>query len=123
MTISKDSSICFIICLHGTVCYVTSYDIIKNGNYRIELIENVNANNKEELYDRERYHILNEPKSINKIRLLNRTLDERKKHLKQYWIDNKTKLYKKYRCSICDGCYKLRHKSTHFKTKRHQNYV
>jgi inorganic triphosphatase YgiF len=108
--------------LYGTVCYITSYDIIKNGNYHIELIEELNATNKKELEDRERYHIMNTPNTVNKVRHLNRTLEERKKYLKQYCIENKTKLYKKYRCSICDGCFKLRHKSTHCKTKRHQNY-
>jgi hypothetical protein len=130
--------------MNGKSYYNTSYDIIKNGNYRIELIENVNANNKEELYDRERYHIFNERNSINKIRLLNKTHEERveqvKEISKQWYRQNKDKklertktYYKnnvnkikeraqtKYLC-ICGVCYTRQHKSHHCKTKRHQTY-
>ena len=39
--------------------YRTSYDILKNNNYHIELVERVNCNNKFQLHERERYYIEN----------------------------------------------------------------
>lgn len=38
--------------------YVSSYEIIKNDNYDIELLENVNCQTREELGNRERHYIL-----------------------------------------------------------------
>ncbi len=37
--------------------YVTSFEIVKNNNFEIFLIENVDCNNKDELRMRERYYI------------------------------------------------------------------
>jgi P2-related tail formation protein len=37
--------------------YVSSHDIIKNNDYKIELIENYPCNNKKELQEREKYFI------------------------------------------------------------------
>ena len=37
----------------------TSYDVIKNNDYKIELLEACNIKTKEELYTRERYFIKN----------------------------------------------------------------
>lgn len=39
---------------HG---YVSSYEIIKTKNYKIELIEQFTFNNKKEKYDKEKYYI------------------------------------------------------------------
>ena len=39
---------------HG---YVSSYEIIKTKNYKIELIEEFTFNNKKEKYEKEKYHI------------------------------------------------------------------
>ena len=39
--------------------FMTSFNIIQNGNYEIILIENVNCETKEQLYARERFHIEN----------------------------------------------------------------
>jgi hypothetical protein len=131
--------------LNGNYHYITSFDIIKSDDYRIELIENVNAITKEELYIRERHHIINTPNIVNKLKQLNRTRDERlnqarktnqqyridnkeilKSKREQYWIDNKTKINKKrrvkYMCCICNCCYSYAYKSEHYKTKKHQNY-
>jgi hypothetical protein len=39
--------------------YVSSFEILKNGNYAISLVENVPCNSKDELSARERYYIVN----------------------------------------------------------------
>jgi hypothetical protein len=41
--------------LKGKYHFVTSYEIIKNGNYDIILIENVKCDSKDQLTARERY--------------------------------------------------------------------
>jgi len=68
--------------LLGRRDYRTSYKIIKNNNYHIELVEDVNCNNKFQLHERERYYIENF-NCVNK-NIPNRTC-------KQYYIDNKDK--------------------------------
>lgn len=52
--------------LDGKYGYVSSFDIIKNGNYNIELLEEINFLNKQDLLNRERHYIENEPNCINK---------------------------------------------------------
>ena len=44
---------------NGRKHYVSSFDIIKNNNYEIILVENVLCNNKDELFQRERFYIEN----------------------------------------------------------------
>lgn len=41
---------------------------------------------------------------------------------KEYREQNKDKLNEKFKCE-CGGCYILRHKAKHLKTKKHQNYL
>jgi len=43
--------------LRGTQCYITSYEILKNDNYDIILLESYPCNSKDELHARERYYI------------------------------------------------------------------
>jgi len=45
--------------LRGRGNFTSSFDIIKNGDYKIELLELVRCENKEQLLDREKYYILN----------------------------------------------------------------
>jgi len=54
--------------------YTSSFEIFKNNNYYIELVENVNCNDIYELKNRERYYIEN-CECIN-INVPNRTLEE-----------------------------------------------
>lgn len=72
--------------------YMTSFDIIKMGDYSISLIENFKAENREELYNREAYYIQTLPNVINKY-IPGRTYKEWKEENKE-----KLKLYaKEYR--------------------------
>ena len=66
--------------LKGKRQYRKSYDIIKNNNYTIELVEEFKCNNKKELLERERYYITNND-CINK-NIPNRTQ-------KEWYQDNK----------------------------------
>ena len=50
------------------------------------------------------------------------TDEEKVENQKQYYIDNKEKLSKKFICN-CGGSFTRRHRSAHFKTKKHQNYL
>jgi hypothetical protein len=71
-----------------------SKEIIKNGNYRIELIEDYPCNNKEELRIREQYYIDN----LECINLLNSYTSKeyrkeyKKKYDKEYHIKNKVNI-------------------------------
>lgn len=86
--------------------YITSYEIIKNGNYKIELIEIVP--DKANLKIRERYHIEHTPNCINK-NIPSRTNREflrtqysnpdsnYKKYKDNYYLINKDKINNKQR--------------------------
>ena len=72
--------------LKGKRHYRKSYDIIKNNNYTIELVEEFKSNNKKELLERERYYIENN-NCINE-QIPNRTQ-------KEWYKDNKKEYSKK----------------------------
>lgn len=73
--------------LEGKSNYVTSFEILENDNYYIELIENYPCNDYHELAKRERYYI-ELLDCVNKV-IPTRT---RKEYDKQYREDNKEKL-------------------------------
>ena len=77
--------------------YISSFEIIKNNNYEIYLVEEYPCNSKSELEAREGYYIRNN-KCVNKI-IPGRTLKEwkidNKEKIKQYHIDNKEKINEK----------------------------
>ena len=77
--------------LNGKYSFVTSFEIIKENNYEIILIENVPCNNKEELRRKERYYIENN-KCVNKVIPL-RTDQEYQQDKKEI-LNQKSKIYK-----------------------------
>ena len=116
--------------LKGNYCNVSSFEILKNNNYHIELIENVNCNDVYELRNRERYYIEN-CECINKY-IPNRTREERK-NTEEYKIKNFI-IQKKYRekhkdkikeIVLCEcGCeIRQNNLSRHKKTKKHLDLV
>jgi hypothetical protein len=164
----KRKSKCYI---NNKTNYVSSFEIIKNNDYKIELIENVeHCNNKLDLLKRERYYIehnscnscINKYKNQGikseigeieyykfyrennkeKITEYNKKYRENNKEkvtkynekyreknatsLKEksqiYRENNKEKINYKTNCE-CGGCYAYKHKSIHFKTEKHQNYI
>ena len=91
----------------------TSYNIIKNNDYKIELLENFPCKSKQELLNKEREYIQNN-KCLNMYRpiLTNQEkLDYKKEWKKKNYIDNRDKLiiqqkkiYKKNRDEILERC-------------------
>ena len=83
--------------------YISSYIIIEHGNYDIYLIENCPCNSKDELHQREGYHIRNH-ECVNK-KIPCRTRDEWYesnkesiyKRVKDYYIENRDKMIESQR--------------------------
>ena len=68
---------------------IKSFDILKNDNYKIELLENCNIKTKQELLSRERYFIENN-ECLNK-NIPGRTLKDFQQYQKDYRESNKDK--------------------------------
>jgi hypothetical protein len=117
--------------LKGYYHFVTSFKILENKDYKIELIELYPCNSKIELHKRERYYIENN-ECVNKV-IPSRTPKESQKEYyknnkndikesqKEYYKNNKNEINKKHNCN-CGGKYTLSHKGQHFKSKKHQQY-
>lgn len=118
--------------LDGRHTHMTSFDIIKEGDSQIFLVETYPCETKEELHARERFWIENNP-CVNKQipsrtkREYRETHKEHKKLVgKTYYENNKEALFEKSSVKIdceCGGSYTIYHKQRHFRTKRHQSYV
>tara|TARA_R110000796_G_C14287275_1_gene403502 strand:+ start:61 stop:528 length:468 start_codon:yes stop_codon:yes gene_type:complete len=68
--------------------YISSFEIIKNNDYRIELIENFKCNDLYELRKQERFF-------IEKYECINKYIPTRTKE--EYYVDNKIKLNKQHK--------------------------
>jgi hypothetical protein len=127
--------------------YCSSYDILKNGNYSYNIVEEVEFKIKYELHNRERYYIENND-CINKC-IPNRTdkqylkdnkdkIKEKKKEYyevnkkqltkqkKEYYKNNKNIILEKMKETItCDcGCIiTKKHLTKHKKTKKHNDLL
>ena len=104
----------------GNGGHIRSYDIFDKysvENCQILLLESYPCLNKDELTQKEGYH-------IKAIPCVNRRIEGRTQ--KQYYENNREAILErkqtKFKC-ICGGCYTRRHKSTHYKTKNHNNYM
>ena len=122
----------------------SSKEIIKNGDYFIDLVELYPCKTKKELLIRERYWVENTPFCINK-QVPSRTKqeynelhrEEHKAYDKKYYDENKKNLISQTserrrqrkienpeKC-ICDcgGKYLQDNRWQHFKTQQHKNYI
>lgn len=102
--------------LKGKYSYVSSFQIIKTGNYQIKLLEKVNYKNKDELRERENYWFENEicvniryPKRCNKQYRRDHSIRRNKMRRQQYKLkreeEEKVKFLGKYkfkRSLICN---------------------
>jgi hypothetical protein len=102
---------------------VTSKQIMKYDDARIELIETMIFNNRSELSKREGYYIkLHKDKCVNKM-VAGRTEKEyyldTLEHIKQYYNDNIEHIKENQNaieiCALCDGTYTRRNKARHYK--------
>ena len=102
--------------LKGKQHYTTSFDIIKNDNYEIILIENCPCNSKDELHREER-------KYIESIRCVNKVIPTRTN--KEHYENNKDKM-KDYRelkkktiqCEFCNSTITAHHLIRHQRTNK-----
>jgi hypothetical protein len=102
--------------LKGNGSRCSSFEILKHPDAYIELLENINCNNKEELNKREgelqREHINN---------LINTKMEGRTRT--EYYNDNIEQITAhketKKRCDICDRSYRIDNWVHHAKTKKH----
>lgn len=105
--------------LKGTYNYVTSFEIIKGGDYKIECIEQYECETPKELSDREGHWIKTLPNVTNK-KIQGRT---HKESTKNYYDNNKIIINQKqnehFDCIHCGGKYSKRNKSTHLKSIKH----
>ena len=101
--------------------YLTSFEILKSGEYRIELVEEFACDSRDELTAREG-HYIRELDCVNK-QIAGRTKKESKK---EYEKNNKEKISEwrkqKHECP-CGGSYSNLNKAQHLKSKKHQNYI
>ena len=72
---------------------MSSFEIIKNNDYNMVLIENYPCNNRDELYARER-HYIEQNECVNKVIPI-RTIEEFKDIKKDYYVANKEKIIKR----------------------------
>ena len=121
--------------LNGLGGNTKSFDVLKNNDYKIELIENCNIKTKQELLARERFYIKNN-ECLNK-NIPGRTDKEIQQYQKDYkktnkdkidnfnkayYIRNKEKLEEKFDCE-CGGKYMRCNKSHHIKSDKHQKFL
>ena len=117
---------------------LSSFEILKCNDYYIELIEEIEIDIRQDLYDIENIYIQNikcvnkyiAPSGLSKKEKDHQYYVEHKKKYnersKQYRIDNKEFITeqkkKKYTCE-CGSTLTTSHKSRHEKTKNHQEYL
>jgi len=106
--------------LKGIFNNVTSFDILKNNDYKIELLEDCEIKTKDELLAKERYYIENND-CLNKC-IPVRTEKEYKQYQKEYRETNKDKANEKFVCQ-CGGKHTRCGKSQHINSTKHLNYL
>jgi hypothetical protein len=124
---------------NGTITKTTSFDLFEKyglENCKIILLENLNANSKDELISREAFYIRT-LKCVNKV-IPDRTRKEyredkkdeikeyEKKHREEhkvYYIEyDKIRRQKTFIC-VCGCTGKMNHKTRHEKTKKHLEFI
>ena len=106
--------------------FMTSFKILENDNYKIELISLYPCENKKELEFEEGKHILklkNDGFNVVNKCIVGQT---RKESKSRYYKNHKTHINelqkKKHKC-ICGSQCSISHKSCHEKTRKHQDYI
>lgn len=98
--------------------------IIQAGNYDCEVIKELVVQSKDELRKAEQQYIEENP-CINKRRAY-LSAEDKKAYSKEYFQKNREKINarkaEKHECA-CGAHYTQSHKSRHFKTKKHLNFV
>ena len=103
--------------LKGLYNNIRSFGIIKNNDYKIELLEKCDIKTKQELASRERYFIENN-ECVNKV-IPGRS---HKESVKAYNDTNKDEINEKFDCE-CGGKYTHANKSAHIKSNKHLKFI
>ena len=110
----------------GKMNFVTSFKVLENNNYRIELIKLYPCETKQELNIAEGL-VIKKLKSEG-LNIINKNIagQTRKETNAQYYNNNKNQINEKsnikFNC-VCGGKYSNCNKSHHEKSKKHQNYL
>ncbi len=115
--------------IDNTKGYMTSYEILKIGDYSIKLIEECNFENKEQLRQREGYYIKSYQNIVVNVRIAGRTKKEYalknkerlKQYINQYRIVNKehiTEMKKQYYSEHKEHAIELQRKRNQAKKNR-----
>ena len=106
----------------GKFAFTSSFNIINNNDYKIELVENYPCNNKQELNIREG-QIIQKLKNDN-LNIVNKYIAGQTKA--QYYQNNKNiinnKQSQKHNCQ-CGGKYTNANKTCHEKSKKHCEFI
>jgi hypothetical protein len=132
--------------------YCSSFELMKEGNVSIILIEEFPCNSKDEASMKEREWIdmlgeecvnqispfrtdeeileqMKQYRQNNKEKILERqkqyyegNREKRLEQMKQYYEGNKEKILERHKC-ICGSVYSHGYRAQHFKTKKHQTFV
>ena len=114
--------------LNGLYHNVKSFNILKNDDYKIELLENCDIKTKDELLARERFYIENND-CLNKVvpgRTDKEYYNDNKDKIKDYYITNKDRINIKRNQKIdceCGGKFTIRSKARHIKSTKHQEFI
>jgi hypothetical protein len=128
--------------------FITSFDIIKNNDYDIILLEDYPCERKDQLHKRERFYIesfeclnkviptrtkqeydkmynsLHKEKRRQQQKLYNELNKDKKKEMdKKYYESNKNKINEKIICPCCQTEIAKSFLKRHEQTKKHQNYL
>ena len=123
----------------GTHNYMTSFKVIEGNNYRIELLETVDCNTKDELYAKEGHYIKTN-NCVNK-QIMGKTEEDKQEDKQKYYQDNKEIIKQnanaRYHNNIeaikearnklcvceCGSKYTFSNKGQHLKTIKHQTFL
>jgi len=110
----------FKLFLNGKYHFTSSFIILENNDYDIVLIEDVKCDNRDQLFQRERYYQDLIP-NINKLK--NARTTEENKQVK--YDSNKNYENKIKRVCVCGGKYldNLSNRTKHFNTTKHQTFL
>ena len=102
----------------GKYHFITSFKILDNNDYKIELVENYPCATKQDLNIREG-NIIKQLRN-EKLNIVNKFVAGQTRA--QYRQENINIINEKQKCS-CGGKFTYNGKSQHEKTKKHQNYI
>ena len=116
---------------NSNINFCQSFNILKNDNFEIILIKEVDCDTKDQMHSHiyqevEKHNCINKEKIKDKEKFIKDNKHIITKWNKEYYEKNKESINKKqnekFNCE-CGGKYTKRNKTTHYKSKLHNNYI